>query len=121
MKIGLRLAFYSALVLYAAYNLMWLIGTIFSFGRNDSLSELAFFLVTFPADVPVMWLIRKRPMIGGAVLLILLGAGMALATGWGELNSSSILWWYGPKLIMAAIAYGTYKLSQQSLTVHPRV
>jgi hypothetical protein len=123
MKIGLRLAFYGALVLYGVYNVMWLIGTTFSFGRNDSRSELVFFLITFPADVPLMWLIWKRPMIGGAALLILLGTGMALgrAIGFDALNSFTVLWWYSPKLIMAAIAYGARKLSQQSLTVDPRV
>jgi hypothetical protein len=123
MKIGLRFAFYGALVLYAAYNVMWLIGTTFSFGRNDSRTELVFFLVTFPADIPVMWLIRKKPLIGAAALLILLGTGMALAKSleFQAMNSFTTLWWYAPKLIMAAIAFGAHKLAQQSLTVDPSV
>lgn len=114
MKIGLTLGFYGVLVLYAAYNLAWLIGTSFSFGRNDSRSELVFLLITFAADVPAMWLIRKRPRIGGFALLILVAMGMALAIRFQVLSSFSILWWYSPKPIMAAIAFAAHKLAQQN-------
>jgi hypothetical protein len=117
MKTAYKFAFYGALALYAVYNVMWLISTSFSFGSNDSRYELMFFLLTFAADVPVMWLIRKRPVSGGASLLVLLGADIVLASHYRVLSPFSIMWWYSPKLI----AFSAYKLRQPSLTGNPGV
>lgn len=113
MKAPSKLAFYGTVALYAAYNVVWLIGTSFSFGPNDTRSEAEFLLLTFVGDLPLMWVIRRWPAVGGIVFLGVLVTDLVLAGHYHVLSPFSIGFWYSPKLIMAVIAY---KLSKSRWT-----
>ena len=49
------LFFICSMFLYIAYNLLWLIGLSFSFGKNDAWTEVLYFVLTFFADIPIFF------------------------------------------------------------------
>jgi hypothetical protein len=110
----LKYVFYLALTLYAAYNVLWFIGMTFSWGPNDPRWEAIYFSLTFIADVPVVWWIKRSPRNGCIALFILLIAGIRLAVVEGIFNSFSIRYWYAPKLIIAALGVWTSRLEMKS-------
>lgn len=114
MRRFLRYLFYGITVLYVVYNVFWLTGSIFSFGRNDTYKELIYFFITFVVDVPVFFWIAKRPAIGVTAFLFALLVGMSLAASLEILNKHSLLYWYIPKLAPLVTAL----LSGDSVSVH---
>ena len=87
---------------YTAYNILWLIGTTFSFGKNDTSQKLIYLLLTFVADLPVMWWIRKAPVIGCGAFSILSIAGFWLAISSFVFNVFTLVAWYIPKFAMVS-------------------
>jgi hypothetical protein len=101
---ALKSVFYGTLVVYAIYNFLWLIGTTFSWGRNDTLSELMLLLFLFTADLPVMWWITRNPKLGVGTLVAIFTTTLYLAKSEKILNGFTIGFWYGPKLVIILIA-----------------
>jgi hypothetical protein len=91
--------FYGAIFLYAAYNFCWLVGTMFSFGKNDTQKELVYFVLTFVADIPVLWWLKRNVKLGGALFAVLLLTSMWLAKSEHVLNGVTFLYWYSPKVV----------------------
>jgi hypothetical protein len=114
MKPSSKFVFIVVFILYAAYNVFWLIGTTFSFGKNDTMQELIYLLLTFVADLPVMWWVRKDLMTGGIGFLILLIAGVWSAASLSMVSGFSILLWYVPKVAMLMTAISTGRPSKHA-------
>ena len=97
-------AFYAVMAIYAAYNLLWLAGTMFSYGKNDTPDEAIFFCVTFLADIPAFFVLARKPNVGILLLLLLLVCGLAFAAYEKVLSGFSLLYWYAPKLVPLAMS-----------------
>jgi hypothetical protein len=96
--------FYVLLTVYALYNALWMIGTTFSWGKNDTHSELIFLFLTFIVDIPIFWFINKNLKIGLSLLAITLACSLALAHSFNILSWFSYSFWYSPKILIAAAA-----------------
>lgn len=109
MRAVQRYVFYSAIFLYAVYNCFWLVGTMFSYGKNDTKGELLFVVLTFLADIPVLWWIKTNVKLGSLCLLIILIASLWLGESHRVLNWFTLLYWYSPKLVpwLAAVWAGS--------------
>ncbi|MGA2896813.1 MAG: hypothetical protein ABSE27_04370 [Acidobacteriaceae bacterium] len=92
------------MAIYSAYNLLWLAGTMFSYGKNDTPSEALFFCLTFLADIPAFFVITRKLRPGLILFCLLLAFSFALAASQHILNSFSLLYWYAPKLVPLSIA-----------------
>ena len=92
------------MVLYAACNTLWLAGTMFSYGKNDTPREAVFITLTFLADIPVFFVIARKPRFGLSMFSLLLAASLTLAASQHVLNSFGLLYWYAPKLVPLVIA-----------------
>jgi hypothetical protein len=86
MRAVQRYVFYSAIFLYAVYNCFWLVGTMFSYGKNDTKGELLFVVLTFLADIPVLWWIKTNVKLGSLCLLVILIASLWLGESHQVLN-----------------------------------
>ncbi len=88
---------------------MWLVGTMFSYGKNDTPAELVYCLVTFLFDLPVFFYLglrRRSPQIFPfCVLLALLLTGLLLGAPRGVINYYTIPLWYLPKIVPLALAF----------------
>lgn len=92
------------MTLYAAYDLFWLTGATFSYGKNDTLREPSFFLLTFPADVPAFVISARRLRLGLPLFCKVLAASLMLAISQNVLNNFTFLYWYAPKLLPLSAA-----------------
>ena len=99
-----RYVFYGVMAIYAIYNMCWLIGTSFSWGRNDTWKEAAYLLLTFTADIPTLFLAERRPGVGLFLFLSVLIGSLTLGALSQVINGFSLLYWYAPKLIPAAVS-----------------
>ena len=112
MKKELRWLFYFAMCSYILYNLMWLVGTTFSYSKNDSPKELIFLFLAFVVDVPIIWYISRNLKIGISLLLVtlLLSVADGIIQQWLWLGSMSfpMMWWYLPKIIPISTAVLLY-------------
>jgi hypothetical protein len=85
------------------------IGITFSFGRNDTFQELLFILLTFIADIPILWFITRRLKAGLILLVVVLTGSIALGTPFHILRSLEVpAMWYGPKVILVMVAIWTH-------------
>jgi hypothetical protein len=96
--------FYSLWIVYAIYSVFWLVGFTFSYGKNDTPSELLFAAITFIIDIPIFWFINKNLNIGLSLLAITVVCSLALAHSYGILSRFSYSFWYAPKILVAAAA-----------------
>ena len=96
--------FYSLWVLYAIYNVLWLIGITFSYGPNDTPSELIFVALTFIMDIPILWFSSKNLKIGLSLLAIVVACSLAAALSQHILSSFAFSFWYAPKIFIAVAA-----------------
>jgi hypothetical protein len=107
--------FYSVMAVYIVYNALWLLGTTFSFGRNDTRRELLYLCLTFGADIPVFFGFMRTPRIGSVALGFLFLSGMGIGASLGILNSVTLLLWYLPKVIpLAAAIWLTFSKSART-------
>jgi hypothetical protein len=118
MRAAQRYVFYCVIPLYAAYNCFWVTGTMFSFGKSDTKGELIFVVLTFLADIPVLWWTRTNVKLGSIFTLVILIASVWLAESHGVLNGITLLYWYGPKLVPWLVAVWAGRPERQ---VVPRV
>ena len=103
------------MAVYIVYNALWLVGTTFSFGRNDTPRELLYLCVTFVADIPVFFGFMRNPWIGSVALGFLFLTGMGIGASLGIVNSESVLLWYLPKVIpLAAVTWLTFSKSART-------
>jgi hypothetical protein len=99
MRIPHKRLFHFMMFLYAGYNCFWIVGTMFSFGKNDTRRELIYFVLTFVLDIPVLWWTKKRLRLGSFCLLLILVSSLWLAESLRILNLFTVLFWYSPKLV----------------------
>jgi hypothetical protein len=97
-------AFYSLWIVYAIYNVLWLAGITFSYGKNDTRSELLFAALTFIIDIPIFWIINKNLRVGLSLLAVTVVCSLALAHSFRILSWFSYSFWYAPKILVAAAA-----------------
>ncbi len=96
--------FYFLWIVYAIYSVLWLAGFTFSYGKNDTRSELLFAALTFIIDIPIFWFINKNLKIGLCLLAITVVCSLTLAHSFGILSWFSYSFWYVPKIPVAAAA-----------------
>lgn len=107
--------FSGILAVYALYNLLWLIGYTFSFGKNDTYWELLFPAVTFIVDIPILWYTAKELKRGLILFGLAVASSIALGLPFHVLSSVVVpAMWYGPKVVMLSIAIWTYRSNLQS-------
>jgi hypothetical protein len=104
MRSPRRTSFYVTVAIYTAYNLLWLAGTMFSYGKNDTPSEALFICLTFLADIPAFFVITRKLRPGLILFFLLLASSFALAASQHILTSFSLLYWYAPKLVPLSVA-----------------
>jgi hypothetical protein len=103
------------LAVYAIYNLLWVVGTMFSFGRNDTYGEIFFTMVTFVVDIPIMWYMTRRLKRGLLLLAVAMSISIALGSPFHVLYSLVVpAMWYGPKIIMVLMAIWAYRSKSQT-------
>jgi hypothetical protein len=120
MRSARRASFYLVMALYAAYNTLWLTGTMFSYGKSDTPREALYFTLTFLADIPAFFVISRKLNLGLALFCLLLVTSLALAASEHILNGFSLLYWYAPKLLPLAIAGWVSKSSKGFLPLDTR-
>ena len=107
--------FYPLWILYAIYNVLWLVGFTFSYGTNDTASELIFPAVTFIADIPIFWIANKKLRLAVSLLAITLTCSLVLAFSFHIWSSFAFAYWYVPKLILfAALAFSNLTRLKES-------
>lgn len=103
-------AFACLLTLYASYNLLWVIGIMSSFGKNDTHRELFYLVLTFIIDIPIVWFMTRQLKLGLMLFIVSLTTSVALGISLHVLNSTEVpALWYGPKILVVIAAIWAYR------------
>ena len=104
MHVG-KIASYTVVLAYAIYNLLWLAGLMFSYGRNDTYHEILFLCMTFILDIPILAYSQTNQQIGLSLFGIVVVASLLAAHVQDVLNGATFALWYLPKLAPFAAAF----------------
>ena len=100
-----KFASYVVVLAYAIYNLLWLAGTMFAYGRNDTRHEIVFLCTTFVLDIPILAYSQKNQQIGLPLFGIVICASLLAAQIQDVLNGATLVLWYLPKAAPFATAF----------------
>jgi hypothetical protein len=103
-RAGRRLIFYAVFAAYVFYNFAWICGLSFSWNSLDTVATGWFIGLCFVGDLIPLGLIPYYPRLGGISFAAVLAAIIFLGIPVHELNRSTLLLWFAPKLLLVSLA-----------------